>query len=176
MEEDVKMNKYVRRHKEVTAVMIADIEYYYDASTGNLKDGNIILQNGSDKIPISLSYINSQNPDIGGYYAVDNDGNQLFIPRQEFKKDYIAVVETPYFSFCDALKALTAGKKVARNSWNNGNVLLIMKNPDQIGHNATSVPYLELEFYSNGDNVPYITWPWNPSIKDMLAKDWCIIK
>ena len=77
------------------------------------------------------------------------------------------------FDFGDALKALKAGKNVARLGWNGKGLHIELINPAK--YSEATMPYLYLVYpvnpkhqvYPNGGRVL-----WLASQTDMLASDW----
>lgn len=66
--------------------------------------------------------------------------------------------------FGDAIRAMKAGKKVARAGWNGKGMWLMLQVPDE--HSKMSLPYIYMK--TADDNQV----PWLASQTDMLAQDW----
>jgi Protein of unknown function (DUF2829) len=72
------------------------------------------------------------------------------------------------FDFGKALKALKAGKKVARAGWNGKGMWLNLQVPD--AHSKMSLPYIYM-FTACQNQVP-----WLASQTDVLTEDWAIVE
>lgn len=66
--------------------------------------------------------------------------------------------------FGDALNALRAGQRVAREGWNGKGMWLELQEPDE--HSKMTLPYIYMST-AQGDLVP-----WLASQTDVLAFDW----
>ena len=79
-------------------------------------------------------------------------------------------------NFCGALKALKAGKKVARTGWNGKGMYLYLADgkllTQEIGDG--SYPIADSIVMKTADNRYCIGWL--ASQTDMLAEDWCTVK
>jgi len=67
-----------------------------------------------------------------------------------------------------AIKALKAGKKVARKGWNGKGMWLELQKPDE--HSKMTLPYIYMSTVT-GDLVP-----WLASQTDMLSDDWELVE
>ena len=67
-------------------------------------------------------------------------------------------------NFGEALEALKAGKKVAREGWNGKDLRVSMQTPDE--RSKMTLPYLYIA-YPDGRKCP-----WHASQTDILASDW----
>lgn len=75
-------------------------------------------------------------------------------------------------NFGDAIVALKAGQKVARDGWNGKGMWLELQRPD--AHSKMTLPYVYLNYPANAANTPGARVPWLASQTDMLAEDWAI--
>lgn len=69
--------------------------------------------------------------------------------------------------FGEAIEALKAGKKVAREGWNGKNMYLELQRPDE--YSKMTLPYIYMKT-AQGDFVP-----WLASQTDILSEDWKIV-
>lgn len=93
--------------------------------------------------------------------------------------------------FTEALVALKAGKRVARNGWNGKGMFVFMQVPSEIGTEIIprmqSLPeFVKNEFVMRGQPIRYSNQlaivkadneinGWAPSVADALADDWTIL-
>jgi len=84
---------------------------------------------------------------------------------EDQKKDSMDTMD-----FGDALAALKAGSKVARNGWNGKGMWLELQVPDEYSH--MTLPYVYLNYPEDAQNTPGARVPWLASQTDMLAEDW----
>lgn len=78
--------------------------------------------------------------------------------------------------FGEALKALKAGKKVARKGWNGKGIFVMLQVPDE--HSKMTRPYLYIDttgLQTNNPDAPKDRVPWFASQTDMLSEDWVIL-
>ena len=78
--------------------------------------------------------------------------------------------------FGEAIRALKAGKKVARKGWNGKGIYVELQVPDE--NSKMTLPYVCI--VTNGlitDNkyAPKGIVPWLASQTDMLSEDWVIV-
>jgi len=83
-------------------------------------------------------------------------------------------INTPLVGFGEAIIALKAGRKVARQGWNGKGMWLALQVPD--ANSKMTLPYVYIEYplghiaYPEGSRVP-----WLASQTDMLAEDWEVV-
>ena len=104
------------------------------------------------------------------------DGDQIHteeVPLDEVylqEKDSMDTMDMDTMDFGDALAALKAGSKVARNGWNGKGMWLELQVPDEYSH--MTLPYVYLNYPEDAQNTPGARVPWLASQTDMLAEDW----
>ena len=79
--------------------------------------------------------------------------------------------------FGEAIKALKAGKAVARKGWNGKGIYLELQVPDE--HSKMTLPYIYIvttELKTDNKYAPKGVVPWLASQTDMLSEDWEIIQ
>jgi len=76
--------------------------------------------------------------------------------------------------FGDAIRALKAGKHVARSGWNGKGMWLDLQRPDE--NSKMTLPYVYLNYPADAANTPGARVPWLASQTDMLAEDWEIFQ
>ena len=69
--------------------------------------------------------------------------------------------------FGEAIEAVKAGKRIAREGWNGKNMYLELRRPDE--HSKMTLPYIYMKT-AQGDFVP-----WLASQSDILSEDWKIV-
>lgn len=69
--------------------------------------------------------------------------------------------------FGEAIEAVKAGKRIAREDWNGKNMYLELQRPDE--HSKMTLPYIYMKT-AQGDFVP-----WLASQTDILSEDWKIV-
>lgn len=72
--------------------------------------------------------------------------------------------------FGNALNALRAGHKVAREGWNGKGLWLELQVPD--AHSEMTLPYIFISYPADAKTTPGARVPWFASQTDMLATDW----
>jgi len=75
--------------------------------------------------------------------------------------------------FGQALYALKAGAKVARDGWNGKGMWVEMQRPDV--NSKMTLPYFYLNYPADSTFTPGARVPWVPSQTDMLAEDWGVV-
>ena len=70
--------------------------------------------------------------------------------------------------FGDAIRAMRAGKKVARAGWNGKGMWLNLQVPD--ANSKMSLPYIYIKT-ADSNQVP-----WPASQTDMLSDDWAVVE
>jgi hypothetical protein len=73
-------------------------------------------------------------------------------------------VENVTMGFGQALEALKAGRRVARNGWNGKGMWLELQRPDE--HSKMKRPYIFIH------PSPEFVVPWVASHADLLGEDW----
>ena len=73
-------------------------------------------------------------------------------------------------NFGEALAALKAGDKVAREGWNGKGLWLELQRPDV--HSKMTLPYIFMSYPEDAINTPGARVPWLASQTDLLADDW----
>ena len=79
--------------------------------------------------------------------------------------------------FGEALKALKAGKKVARKGWNGKGIFVMLQVPGELS--KMTRPYLYIDttgLQTNNPDAPKDRVPWLASQTDMLSDDWVILE
>lgn len=82
-------------------------------------------------------------------------------------------------NFGQAIEALKAGKRVARDGWNGKGLWLELQTPD--AHSKMTLPYIYMNYPSApaSDTAPSnhinARVPWLASQTDMLGEDWCVV-
>ena len=71
--------------------------------------------------------------------------------------------------FGKAIEALKKGEKVARNGWN-GKGMYIQYNKARDFENSELCPFLTIKNTRNSFDT------WVPSVSDLMAEDWVIVK
>jgi hypothetical protein len=123
-----------------------------------------------------------------GYLVEYPDGYQSWSPRKQFEEAYRPMVG---MTFGQAIEALKAGQKVARESWNGKGMFVFKQVPSpikpEIVPNMTSLPqsvkdeFIKREQGPNYQNQMAIVKPdgsvdsWVASSSDTFAEDWCIV-
>lgn len=78
--------------------------------------------------------------------------------------------------FGEAIKALKAGKAVARKGWNGKGIYLELQVPDE--HSKMTLPYIYIvttELKTDNPYAPKGRVPWLASQTDMLSEDWEVV-
>ena len=135
-------------------------------------------------------YPKDENPDDTGYMVEYQDGGVSNHPNHE---GYISwspsnVFELAYrpiqcLTFGEAIEALKAGMKVAREGWNGKNMFLFLVGGSTFKVNRPPL----LGIYPEGTEINYHAHidmrtadgtivPWLASQTDMLAEDWLIVE
>lgn len=79
-------------------------------------------------------------------------------------------------NFGQALEALKAGKKVAREGWNGNGIFIELQTPDENSKMTQPYTYIDtLNLNTSNPKAPKGRVPWLPSQTDMFADDWIII-
>lgn len=73
-------------------------------------------------------------------------------------------------NFGEAITALKAGKKVAREGWNGVGLWLELQVPDT--HSKMTLPYIYINYPADAKTTPGARVPWLASQTDMLTEDW----
>ena len=158
------MNQYIR-----TEVVKAEPMTYEEA-----------YQNGL--IPEN-AYIEEYN-DTPGYHIIHIDGYRNWKPKNVFDEEF-EVVEGMTFGW--AIKALKAGKKVARKGWNGKGMFLWLKPAATVKAEWCKDPMLKGLAEANGGEIEalgticmftaqkQILSGWLASQTDMLSEDWEIV-
>lgn len=90
--------------------------------------------------------------------------------KSTYEKECTAEGEEPArFNFSRALRILKEGKKVAREGWN-GKGMYIQYVLGKDHEHAIIEPFLVIKNVKNSFNT------WVPSISDLLAEDWSVVK
>ena len=79
--------------------------------------------------------------------------------------------------FGNAIRALKAGKKVARLGWNGKGIYLELQMPDE--NSKMTLPYVYIVtngLVSDNPNAPKGMVPWLASQTDMLREDWYVVE
>lgn len=80
-------------------------------------------------------------------------------------------------TFGDALKALKAGKRVARRGWNGRGIFIELQCPDE--NSKMTSPYIFIDttgLQTTNPGAPKSRVPWLASQTDMLAEDWEVVE
>lgn len=181
------MPKY-QCHKRVYALKIAEIlpNPNPDSSgrSGASSYGALIVPADPHygAIEVDAAYMTRNNPKVGGYYVVYDDGYTSFSPAEAFEEGYTPVVDSHLLGFGAALGLLKAGAKVARLGWNGKGQFAYMVP-------AASYPAetgAAKAHFGDGAMVPYNAYlalktvddrvsTWAPSVSDCLAEDWVVV-
>ena len=76
-------------------------------------------------------------------------------------------------NFGEAIQALKAGKKCARDGWNGNGIFIELQVPDE--HSKMTQPYIFIDtrnLQTKNPAAPKGRVPWLASQTDMLAEDW----
>lgn len=132
-----------------------------------------------------------ENPEDPGYLVEYTDGGQAnhpdykgyisWSPKEVFEKSYFPFDDK--FDFGDAVRALKAGQRVAREGWNGKGMFLFLvpgstfkvNRPPLMGiyPEGTEINYhAHIDMKTADDKVV----PWLASQTDVLANDWVIVK
>ena len=79
-------------------------------------------------------------------------------------------------NFGEAIEAMKAGKRLARNGWNGKGIYIQIQFPD-INSKMTS-PYIYMDttgLQTDNSAAPKVVVPWLASQTDMLAEDWEVL-
>lgn len=134
----------------------------------------------------------NEDPEDEGYLVEYRDGGQAnhpghagyisWSPRNVFEQSYRQIGSG--LTFGEAVEAMKAGSKVARQGWNGKNMFLYMV-PE--GRYAPTTPAgLEIAAYAKDNRVPYRAYiamftvqedvvPWLASQSDVLEEDWYVV-
>ena len=158
------MNQYIR-----TEVVKAEPMTYEEAYKNGLIPEN--------------AYIEEYN-DTPGYHVILIDGYRNWKPKNVFDEEF-GVVEGMTFGW--AIKALKAGKKVARKGWNGKGMFLWLKPAATVKAEWCKDPMLKGLAEANGGEIEalgticmftaqkQILSGWLASQTDMLSEDWEIV-
>jgi len=119
--------------------------------------------------------------DIPGFHIVYKDGYESWSPADTFIEGYDEI-KTENLTFGQAIEALKAGKKVAREGWNGKGMFLFLVPGSKFKVNRPPL----LGIYPEGTEIEYRPHidlktadgsiaTWSPSGSDALAEDWIII-
>ncbi len=125
----------------------------------------------------------NENPDDAGYLVEYSDGYISWSPEKQFDEAYR---RCDNLTFGLAIEALKKGMKVARKGWNGKGMFVVYQKgyPDGIPCNKQTAeawginegdlfvcnPYLQIKNVNDSHSM------WVPSIGDVLAEDWCIVR
>lgn len=180
------MNQFLRQlpryrcHKEVSALKIADIVPNPRGYELHFEDQRFAPHQVPDE------WVNRHLPSPGGYFVIYDDGYQSWSPAQPFESGY-HLIETadgaaPSMDFGEALRALKAGRRVARAGWNGkGMFLFLIQGSNDIaklhgygfGELVGEPAFRDAIFMKTVDNQLV---PWTASQTDCLADDWQIVE
>ena len=76
-------------------------------------------------------------------------------------------------NFGQALEALKAGQRIARNGWNGKGLWLELQRPD--AHSKMTLPYIFMSYPDDAKTTPGARVPWLASQTDLLAGDWEVV-
>jgi hypothetical protein len=164
-----------RCHKLVQADRIAGI------------DGNVLRLGDGDVREASAAWMERHKPEVGGFFVRYEDGYESFSPGRAFVEGY-SLLKRDGLPFGDALRALQAGKRIARRGWN-GKGMWLAYSPGSTALPADRFWAGPNREYANerggaADVLPCITMKtatgeilmgWLASQSDMLADDWEIV-
>ena len=189
------MNQFLRQlpryrcHKEVSALKIADIVPNPRGYELHFEDQRFAPHQ------VSEEWVGRHLPSPGGYFVVYEDGYQSWSPAQAFESGYHLIEDAdgavPSMDFGEALRALKAGRRVARAGWNGKGMWLSLSGPlhgrsiafenfwssnnseyaRENGGSATVLPCITMKT-ATGE----ILMGWLASQTDMLASDWCVVE
>lgn len=124
-----------------------------------------------------------ENPADEGYLVMYSDGYESWSPKKQFEEAYRDCMG---MTFGIALELLKKGCKVAREGWNGKGMLVVYQKgyPDGIPCNKQTAeawsmnegdlfkcnPYLQIKQVNGSHSM------WVPSIGDVLAEDWIVVK
>lgn len=135
-------------------------------------------------------WVNRHEPQLGGYVVwYPGDNYVSFSPAEAFEAGYTLVDEMPAaMDFGDAIRAMKAGKRVARAGWNGKGMWLSLSGPSpyrSISADAfwskNNADYARSTIDGCANVLPCITMKtatgeilmgWLASQSDMLAVDW----
>ena len=129
-----------------------------------------------------------------GYKVVHEDGYESWSPKDVFEKAYHEVAdEMENMGFGDAIEILKQGGLVRRRGWNGKGLFIIKQVPAHIGSDVIpkmqSLPQSAKDLILSGKGfIDYTSQcliynentgradSWVPSISDVFAEDWEIVK
>ncbi len=125
----------------------------------------------------------NENPADEGYLVEYSDGYISWSPKKQFEEAY-RLCDNMTFGL--AIEALKKGFKVARKGWNGKGMFVVYQKgyPEGIPCNKQTAeawginegdlfvcnPYLQIKNVNGSHSM------WVPSIDDVLAEDWCIVR
>lgn len=98
-----------------------------------------------------------------------------FTPDYEHREDWQIIDGKRDFG--GAIKALKAGKRVAREGWNGKGIFIEIQRPDE--NSKMTHPYIYIDttgLITNNEYAPKNRVPWLASQTDMLSEDWVVLK
>lgn len=85
------------------------------------------------------------------------------------------MTEDKEMDFGEAIKALKAGKKVARTGWNGKNMWIKGQFPDE--HSKMTLHYLYIEYPDGHPAYPNVSRvPWLASATDIFGEDYFVVE
>lgn len=166
------------------------------------------IENGGDMTKVSVSEPDQETAKSSpvlfeqGYIARNpkNHEDMWYVAKKYFDDNLepISEAKTANISFGQAIEALKAGKRVAREGWNGKGLFVFMQVPAKIGKEIVpkmqSLPPLvkdefQRRFENPSDQIDAIYYDnqlalvnpsnlitgWSPSTSDALAEDWTIL-
>ena len=133
--------------------------------------------------PINTTSFSKESKDSEGYKVIYEDGYVSWSPKAVFEKAYRRI---DGLTFGLAIEAAKMGKKIFRSGWNGLGMFVVYQKgyPQGIPANKQTAeawnmnegdsficnPYLQIKCANRSHSM------WVPSINDVLAEDWSILK
>lgn len=129
-----------------------------------------------------------------GYHVRYDNSNETWLPKDEFEKTYREISEeSKDMCFDDAIEVLKQGGAIRRKGWNGKGLFVVKQVPAHIESDIIpkmqSLPQSAKDLILNGKGfIDYTSQcliynentgradSWNPSIADVFAEDWEIVK
>lgn len=149
----------------------------------NYEEALIALDNGDKvKLPEWIGYWFKEDNTIKVYTRTSDIVSNPYLDDYKNRTDW--EITNGLRDFGGALVAIKAGKKVARQGWNEKGMFIYLQEASTI-HGARNPILDELTSIKGSVNIrahidmkaadDIITIGWNPSQADMLAEDWIIV-
>ena len=157
-------------HKKVFAAQIASCDLVDNTVTYQAEDGSRQLYQ------VDRAFFSRGVPPAGSYLVEYNGGEYAsWSPKHVFEDGYRETGSTTTsVSFGDALIALEAGLRVAREGWNGKGMWLELANHGTAFSDSCRLDPYDLDRFITMKTADGKYIPWLASQTDMLAKDWVV--